>query len=448
MHFFKSFRRVGLFGVFILFLAALAFSAACGGSSAQGNRRGGGNGNGNSQPIQDAGPVVTVTATKVTAREVPAIIQSTGTLVANETSDVAPKVAGKVVNVSANVGQFVGQGAVIAKIDDKDARLRLAEAQAGVTQAIAAVRQAEARLGLNPNGTFNASTIPEVQAANANYEQALAELRQAEANERRYRDLAETGDVSIQNYEQYRTARDTARARVNNAKQQQEAARNAARQNNQAIKAAQAGVEAARTQVGTAEQAVVDTVVRAPFAGFISNRPVAVGEYVSSASIIATILRANPIKLQMQVAEADVPYVTLGKAVSLEVDAYKDRKFGGTVIAVNPAIDPTSRSAVVEASIENGDNALRSGMFATAQIVREGGNTGIFVPRAAIVSDATTQSYRVFVIQENVAKLRVVQLGTEEGDMVQIINGVNADETIAVSNLDQLYEGARVQIQG
>jgi RND family efflux transporter MFP subunit len=448
MHFSKFFRRSGFFGVFILFLAALVFSAACsGGAAGQGNRRGGGNSNGNSPAVPDAGPVVAVTTTKVVAREVPAIIQSTGTLVANETSDVAPKVAGKVVNVSANVGQFVGQGDVIAKIDDRDARLRLAEAQAGVTQAIAAVRQAEARLGLSPNGTFNASTIPEVLSANAGYEQALAELRQAEANESRYRDLVGTGDVSIQNYEQYRTARDTARARVNNARQQQEAARNAARQNNQAIRAAQAGVEAARTQVGTAQQAVADTVVRAPFAGFVSNRPVAVGEYVSSASIIATILRANPIKLQMQVAESDVPYVTIGKAVQLEVDAYKDRKFGGTVIAVNPAIDPTSRSAVVEASIENGDNALRSGMFATARIVREGGNTGVFVPRAAVVNDATTQSYRIFVIQENVAKLRVVQLGTEEGDMIQIINGVSADETIAVSNLDQLYEGARVEIQ-
>jgi RND family efflux transporter MFP subunit len=448
MHFFNSFRRSGFFGVFILFLAALVFSAACGGSSGQGNRRGGGgNSNGNSQPIPDAGPVVPVTASKAVGREVPAFIQSTGTLVANETSDVAPKVAGKVVNVSANVGQFVGQGDVIARIDDRDARLRLAEAQAGVTQSIAAVRQAEARLGLSPNGTFNAATIPEVQAANANYEQALAELRQAEANERRYRDLAETGDVSIQNYEQYRTARDTARARVNNARQQQEAARNAARQNNQAIRAAQAGVEAARTQVGTAQQAVADTVVRAPFSGFVSNRPVAVGEYVSSASIIATILRANPIKLQMQVAEADVPYVTIGKAVSLEVDAYKDRKFGGVVTAVNPAIDPTSRAAIIEASIENGDNALRSGMFATARIVREGGSAGVFVPRTAVVNDQTTQSYRVYVIQENVAKLRVVQLGTEEGDMVQILTGVNADETIAVSNLDQLYEGARVEIQ-
>jgi RND family efflux transporter MFP subunit len=450
MHFFSdSYRRSVFFGVFIFFLAALVFSAACSGSGSanQGNRRGGGNSNGNMPPLVDAGPVVPVTASKAIGREVPAFIQSTGTLVANETSDVAPKAAGKVVNVSANVGQFVGQGDVIARIDDRDARLQLAEAQARVTQAVAGVRQAEARLGLSPNGTFNASTIPEVQAANASYEQSLAELRQAEANEKRYRDLVETGDVSIQNYEQYRTARDTARARVNNARQQQEAARNAARQNNQAIRAAQAAVEAARTQVGTAQQAVTDTVVRAPFTGFVSNRPVAVGEYVSSASVIATILRANPIKLQMQVAEADVPYVNIGKGVQLEVEAYKDRKFGGAVTAVNPAIDPNSRSAIIEASIENGDNALRSGMFATARIVREGGSAGVFVPRASVVNDQTTQSFRVFVIQDNVAKLRVVQLGTEEGDMVQILNGVGADETIAVSNLDQLYEGARVEIQ-
>ncbi len=197
--------------------------------------------------------------------------------------------------------------------------------------------------------------------------------------------------------------------------------------------------------MATTQQAVTDTIIRAPFSGFISERPTAVGEYVTSSTPVATILRTNPIKLQMQVAESDVPYVSIGKAVSLEVDAYKDRRFGGTVTAINPAIDPTSRSAVVEAQIENGDNALRSGMFVTARIIRQGGNIGIFVPKSAVYDDQSTQSYRVFVIQEGVAKLRVVQLGTEENDFVQILSGVNADETIATSNLKQLYEGAEVQ---
>ncbi|HXG85249.1 MAG TPA: efflux RND transporter periplasmic adaptor subunit, partial [Pyrinomonadaceae bacterium] len=146
-----------------------------------------------------------------------------------------------------------------------------------------------------------------------------------------------------------------------------------------------------------------------------------------------------------QVAEADVPGITIGMGVSLEVEAFKDRKFAGTVTAVNPAVDPTSRAATIEASIENSGNLLRSGMFATARIAKQGGGTGIFVPRSAVLPDESTQSYRVFVIQEGAAKLRVVQIGTEENDTIQILNGINADEIVATSNLPQLYEGAKVR---
>jgi len=365
-------------------------------------------------------------------------------LVADESSDVAPKTAGKISNVYVNVGRFIKSGSPIAEIDDKDARAQLATAQAEVKQAVAAVRQAEAKLGLEPNGSFNASTIPEVRAANANYQQALAEQKQAEANESRYRDLVQSGDVAMITYEQYRTARDTARAKANNSKELLDAAANTARQSNQAIVSAKAAVEAAQTQVANAQRGVTDTVILAPFSGFVSNRPVAVGEYVSSASIVATILRTNPIKAQIQVAEADVPSVLIGKGVSIQVDAYKDRKFAGTVTAVNPSVDAASRAAQVEATIENGDNALRSGMFATATINREGGNVAVFVPKIAVYNDQSTQSFKVFVVEENVVRLRVVQLGIEEGDSYQIVSGVAADETVATSNLDQLFEGAKV----
>ncbi len=103
-----------------------------------------------------------------------------------------------------------------------------------------------------------------------------------------------------------------------------------------------------------------------------------------------------------------------------------------------------SRSAVVEGQIENNENALRSGMFTAAKIVRGGGSIGVFVPRSAVLRDEATQNYRVFVIEENVAKLKVVQIGTPENDYIQILSGVNADETVATSNLDKLYEGAKV----
>lgn len=437
-----------LFGVLCLSLCV-----SCGSTQSAGEKQK----NSNSEEANDK-PVFNITVGKAVSREIPAVIQATGSLVADETSNIAPKVAGKVTNIYANVGQFVGQGSVIAKLDENDARLKLVEAKANVNQAIAAVRQAEARLGLAPNGSFNASTIPEVRVANANYERAQAELRQTEialqqteVNEKRYRELVTTGDTPMITYEQFRTARDlartsrdTARAGVNAAKEQLEAAVNNAKQNNQAIKSAQASVESARTQVSIAEQSLADTTVRAPFSGYISERQTAVGEFVTTSTAIATILRTNPIKIQIRVTEADVPYVAVGRGVSIAVDAYKDRNFAGTVTAINPQVDQASRSAIVEASIENGDNALRTGMFATAKITREGGNAGVFVPKAAVINDQSTQAFRVFVIQEGVAKLRTVQLGTEESDLYQILSGVNADETVATSSLEQLYEGARV----
>jgi HlyD family secretion protein len=443
MRFSNGPRRLSHLAVLFFVLIALTSFGCSWGSAGARNSNRGANANANSNAdSQDA--AIPVTLGKSENRPVPATIQATGSLTAQETSDVAPKIAGKIANIFVNVGQFVAAGNPIAKIDDTDARQQLAVARATVKQRESDVRAAEVKLGLGPNGKFEASNIPEVRVAAANYQQALAQLRQAQANEKRYRELIESGDVAMATYEQFRTTRDTAQAQANAAKEQLDAAVNAARQNNQAIAGAQAQLAAAQTQVGIQQQAIADTVIRAPFAGYISNRPVAVGEFVSTANSVATILRTNPVKIVIQVSEADVPYVAVGRGVTLQVDAFPDRNFAGYVSAVNPQVDPTSRAASVEALIDNSGNPLKSGMFATVRIVRPGGATSVFIPKSAIYNDQSTQSYRVFEIQDNVAKLRVVQLGIEESDSYEILSGLEADKPIATSNVDKLYEGAKV----
>jgi RND family efflux transporter MFP subunit len=386
-----------------------------------------------------------VTTARAESREVPSTIEATGGLAAHETSDVAAQASGQVIATPVGVGAFVRQGEVIARLNDRDARLRLRQAQASVQQAIAGVRQAEARLGLGVNGRFDANTIPEVRSAAAAYESALAQQRLAEANAKRYADLVETGDVARSVYDQYRTQAETTRAQAASARQQLETVINQARQNNQAIATAQAGVESARAQMAIAQKAVTDTAIRAPYSGYISARPTAVGEYVTPASVIATILLTNPLKLELQVPELDAPNVRVGMAVALSVDAYRDRKFSGRVSAINPAIDPTSRAFTVEAEVENPDNALRSGMFVTARITLPGGNQAVFVPREAVVNDQNTNSYRVFVVEGTTAHLAVVQIGDEENGWIQILSGVQGGAEVATSNLQQLYEGAKVQ---
>jgi multidrug efflux pump subunit AcrA (membrane-fusion protein) len=427
-------------------LVALALAvSACGKSgSRQGNANARGEAGAGTAEAADA-PAVAVTTTRVEAREVPAFIQATGSLTANESSDVASQTSGQVVSTPVSIGAFVRQGAVIARLNDRDARLRLRQSQAAVQQAQAGVRQAEARLGLGPNGRFDASTIPEVRSAASAYDSALAQQRLAEANAKRYAELVETGDVARSVYDQYRTQADTARAQAASARQQLEMAINQARQNNQAIQTAQAAVTSAQAQVAISQKAVEDTLIRAPYSGYISARPIAVGEYVTPASVIATILLTHTLKLELQVPEMHAPNLRPGMPVSLTVDAFRDRQFGGTITAINPAIDPASRSITAEASVQNPDNALRSGMFATARITMPGGSQTIFVPREAVVNDQNTNSYRVFVVQGTTAHLRVVQIGDEENGMVQILSGVQANEEVATSNLQQLYEGAKVQ---
>jgi multidrug efflux pump subunit AcrA (membrane-fusion protein) len=387
---------------------------------------------------------VEVTTAPAQSRGVQAYIQATGSFAADESSDVAPELAGQIIATPVDMGAFVKQGAVIARLNDRDARLRLSQALAAEQQAAAAVRQARERLGLGPGGRFDVDNIPEVRAALRQFESADAQAKLAETNENRYASLVKTGDVSQMTYDQARALASSARAEANAARQNYELAINMARTSNAGIATAQAQLEAARAQVGLARKAVADTTIVAPFGGYVSDRPVAVGEYVTPASKIATIMKTSPIKLRLQVPELDSARIRVGMDVEATVDAYADARFAGKVTAVNPAIELNSRAATVEVEIANADNRLRPGMFATGRILQADGGEGIFVPRAAVLEDPNTNSFRVFVIDQDKARLRVVQVGEREGEMVRIVSGVSAGEMVATSNLEQLYEGASI----
>ena len=391
-----------------------------------------------------AGQPVEVTTTQATTREVPLFLSVTGSFSADESSDVASEVAGQVVATPVDVGAFVKQGAVIARLDDRDAKLKLQQAIASEQQAEAALKQAEVKIGLGEGGKFEATAVPEVIAARQNYEAAEAQAKLAETTARRYANLVATGDVSQTVYDQYRTQAETARAQANASKKQYEVAVNQARQNNQGIATARASLESVKAQVAIARKAVADTVITAPFAGFISDRPVAVGEYVTTQSKIATLLKSNPLKLKLQLPEANAAQARIGSAVVATVAAFPGKEFSGKVTAINPALDPASRTITVEAGINNPANILKAGMFASARIIESAGGQGIFIPTSAVMKEGSELSVHFYVVEGEVARLRVGQIGEAEGDMVRVINGVKAGETVITNNLDQLYDGAKI----
>jgi len=388
----------------------------------------------------------TVSTVRATTKDVSATVQATGSFVAQDSSDVAPNEAGIIVATLVDVGDVVKKGQVIARLDDRDAKLRLDQARAAQQQAEASVRQAQSKIGLGQNQTFDPSTVPEVLSAKAAYESAVAQQKLAQADSKRYENLVNSGDVSRSAYDKAATQVETADAQVNATRQQYEAALNAARQNYQGVATQQAGQLGARAQLALAEKVLADTEVRAPFAGYVSARSVTPGEYVSASSKIATILRVTPIKLELQVPELYAQQMKRGLNVEASITGYPGRVFQGAVTAINPAVDPSSRTFVVEVTFANGDVALRPGMFATARIVLPGSTQGVFIPPSALITDATTNSSQVFLIRDGKARLAVVQVGERDGDLVRILTGIPADAVVATDHLQDLYDGQSVKL--
>src|SRR5262245_33145485 len=240
---------------------------------------------------------IEVSTTTAEVREVSISMESNGTFEATESSDLAPPAEGLVTATPVDVGASVKGGDVVVRLDERDARLRLDQAKALVDQAEASLRKAESRIGIVQGKNFDAVRVPEVQAAQAAYESAKAKNTLAEAEAARYAELFKSGDVSRSAYEKYKIDADSAKSQAEAAKQQYDAALNTAHQGFQGVGAAQAALTSARAQLAIAQKGVDDTVVRAPFAGQITARPVAVGEYVSKASRLVTVVRSNPLKL-------------------------------------------------------------------------------------------------------------------------------------------------------
>jgi multidrug efflux pump subunit AcrA (membrane-fusion protein) len=394
---------------------------------------------------------VSVSTAPAAVRQVSAGFEETGSFVADESSDIAPAVAGLVIATPVNAGDFVKQGQVICELDHRDAQLKLNQMRAQLDEATAAVRQAQSRIGLNATRAFEASAVPEVAAAKASYESAQAQARLAAADAKRYENLVKTGDVSQSAFEKARTQQETADAQANAAKQQYEAALNGARGCYGMVEGSQASLEGMRAQLAQAEKGIADTTIRAPFDGYISARPVAAGEHVAVTDKIATIVRVGTMKLQLQTPEQRSARATVGMTVIARVSAFPDRDFQGKVSAINPSVDPNSRAFILEAKFNNPKAELRPGMFATARVLLPGLEDAVFIPRSAVIHDRTTDSNQVYVIENpvgiNIAHLRVVLTGETDGNSIRILSGLTGKETVATNHQTDLFDGAPVVVK-
>jgi RND family efflux transporter MFP subunit len=394
-----------------------------------------------SQPAEK----IVYSTTKTIVRDVPGYIQATGSFIAEESSDVAPAAGGRVAATPVEIGDFVKKGQVICRLEDRDSQLKLEQARAGLEQVKFIWRQAQSRVGVIGDAKFDPESVPEVASAHAAYQSAMASAKLASADARRYENLVRSGDVSQSTYEKYKTQQETAEASANSARKQYEAQVNAAQQNFRAIDAAQASLAASQSQLAQAQKGLDDTSIRAPFDGYITDRPISVGQWVATNTKVATLVHISSVKLRLQIPEQQAAMVKGGMSVTARVAAYPNRDFSGRVSAVVPSVDSNSRAFAAEARFDNPKGELRPGMFANAKLMLQGSERAVFVPLKAVFYDSTTDANHIYSVVNGIAHLNVVLKGDNDGDQVRILSGLKGDETVVVSHLADLYDGARIE---
>jgi len=399
----------------------LLLATSCGGSKANTRKD---DANASAQPA-----AVEVTTAPAIMRELPQFFEATGSLTGDEQTDVSPSIAGKVVAVVADMGTHVRPGQTIVRLDDVDLKLRVQQAQSQVDQAKASLRQAEEKVGIRPGQSLELNKLPEVM-------NARVALDLAEKNLHRSEKLIESGDISRSQYDQQKAQRDQ-------LKEQYESALSLARQNYAGVMTARANVANAESQLNLARRNLSYANVYSPIDGYVTDRPADLGEYVSTTTKVATVVRINPLRVRIDIPEQAIPAVSVGQSVSVTTSAWPDRNFSGRIARISPNVTTTSRTLTVEAEIENASGALKPGQFATVRILEQRPKPAVLVPARAVRTESGVS--RVFVIKDGRVQERLVQTGQTEGDLVEIKNGVAANENVATSNIEQLSDGMAVK---
>ncbi len=185
------------------------------------------------------------------------------------------------------------------------------------------------------------------------------------------------------------------------------------------------------------------TEIRAPFDGVIGLRTVSEGSYINPSTTVATLQNINPLKIDFSVPEKYFNQVKTGNQISFTIQGLK-KTFIGKVYAIEPKIDPNTRTLKMRAISKNDNLELFPGSFALVELVLRKIDNAIVIPTEALTSDIKGQ--KVYVINKGKAFERQVVTGIRQDRSIQIVNGINAGDTIVTKGILNVKQGGPVKI--
>ena len=307
-----------------------------------------------------------------------------------------------------DIGDRVQAGQILAEIEAPELDQQVRQAQANVQQMQAALTQALAN---------------RVQGkANADLARVTAE---------RWATLAKKGAVSKQENDQYQ------------AQYQAQAANLDALE--QAIAVSRSNIAAAEANLSRLDEIQRYRIVKAPFDGVITLRNVDVGALVNAGStLLYRIAQTRVLRTYVNVQQNNADSVHTGQAAQLTVSNRPGRRFAGTVTRTAEALDPNSRTMLVEVQVPNSDGALLPGMYAQVDLSSPRANPPLLLPGDCLIVRADGTQVAL-VRPDHMVHFQNIQVGRDYGDKLEVLSGLQPGDSVIANPSDVVREGLQVE---
>ena len=332
-------------------------------------------------------------------------VEFSGVLVPNHTVNIFAKMAGIATTVTADVGNRVTAGQLLVQIDTKELNAQLAVAEAAA-----------------------AGVGDQAVQVKSGTETARLNLEMAQRSYERTKTLLDTKVVTRSQLDDAQTKLDLAKTAFDNSNRQYQTITGS-------------GLAQAEAQVNFIKVQISNSTITSPISGIVTNRNINPGEITSMSTPLLSIADVATLKLQGNVSQDDVVRIPVGGRVNVVVDALSTNSYAGRVEQVGPIAAATGQYFPVVVSLKN-DGRLLAGMTAKASFTWTGGE-GILIPLSA-VADSQDGRASVFVVSGGRAHAKNVDLGPRSDSEVQVISGLAASETVAISNVSALVDGMEV----
>lgn len=335
---------------------------------------------------------ISVTTAKPAISDIILTTTLQGTILPIREAKISPKMGGKLYKLYVKENSSVKQGDVVALIDPTDAKIRLLQAEAGLSTAKAGLKQAETNLDL-----------------------VKIEFERAER-------LKESNSIAQSAFDKASTGYKMACAQIELA--------------NTHVAQANVGLIAAKQQL-------TDTNITSPISGIITSKSANEGEEVRSGDPILTVMDVSTVKVELAVSENLITNIKRESKAEVCLDAYPNKRFTGIIHDIFPTVNPQSRTFSCFFHIDNPQYLIKPGMFCRVTLDLKRHEGVMCVPQGAVFNRGL-DNY-LYIVEKNHAKLKQVKLGIQDLEKMEITEGLNVTDEVVIRGVGNLQDGVLVQ---